>query len=119
MAHLNKPPADVADLYITVQNTSGTMRYFGFLPPHGRWLAPYQKFSVMGNFMDHLKPLARQALARALSSGDLAILQTPSVYVQDADTGDVKKVAWDSSTYADQPVLMDPSWGNFYSSSEA
>jgi hypothetical protein len=78
-------------LYTTVQNTTGHEATFSFIPPHGRRMAAGEQLTIAGNLGDRLAKLTSnrnfKALERALSSGALTIVSTPTVFVSD-DTGD-------------------------------
>jgi hypothetical protein len=76
-------------LYSTVKNTSGKVKFFGFLPPHGRELGINEDFIVFGDVRSSLGRnqgvgggvLAREqaAFEAAVDSGDLTLVQTPPV----------------------------------------
>jgi hypothetical protein len=40
---------DTSCLYSTIKNTSGGIKNFGFLPPHGRTLANNEEFTIFGD----------------------------------------------------------------------
>ena len=77
------------DLYTTVQNTSGADRVFGFLSKHGKRLANNATFTVPGDLVGALGAQRSQrqfqAFERALNSGALTIIKSPSVYILDED----------------------------------
>lgn len=82
-------------LYSVVKNTSGTTKTFGFLPPHGRTLDNNEEFTVFGDIRQNLggnqgteRSVRRRAEASfeaAVESGDLQILSTPNLIIQDGD----------------------------------
>lgn len=76
-------------LYTTVMNTSGREAVFSFIPPHGRRMAADEQLTVAGNMVDRLAKQTSnrnfKALERALDSGALTIVSTPTVFVYDAD----------------------------------
>lgn len=121
----NYPSAEVADFYTKVQNVSASRMFFGFLPPHGRWLDSWETLSFWGSIGSWLTRLTPNQRARrsfevavagtATVDPVLAVVTTPAVHLQDVTTEDVKVLAWDSS--GENPVtVVDPSWGNYYSS---
>jgi hypothetical protein len=77
------------DLYTTVKNVSGSTVVFGFLGTHGKRLANNETYSVPGDLVTKLgaKRAQRQfkALEKALTSGALVIIKSPSVYLLDED----------------------------------
>lgn len=76
-------------LFTIVKNTSGASKKFGFLPPHGVTLAADEELHVFGNLQDaiqrggHKNVRAQNALAQALSDGDLEIKSSPCTVVYD------------------------------------
>lgn len=81
---------DTACLYSTVKNTSGVRKKFGFLPPHGRELAAGEEFTVFGDIKQavirHERTEGRRnmiALEQALKRGDLEIISTPGIILED------------------------------------
>lgn len=78
-------------LYTTVRNTSGHEAVFSFIPPHGRRMAADEQLTVAGNLVDRLAKQTSnrgfKALERALQSGALAIIATPTTFVYD-EAGD-------------------------------
>jgi len=85
-------------LYSVVKNTSGRRKRFGFLPPHGRELAPGEEFAVFGDIRQaiirHERTSARRAVMafeQALLRGDLEIVSGPAVVLADeANPGSTK-----------------------------
>ncbi len=114
--------AQATEFYTTVQNYTTSRKFFGFLPPHGKWLNGYEKYSFWGDIHSWLSRYTVNGRAiRSFEScigNTLAVLQTPAVHLQDETTGDVKVVIWDSGVQTDIPVMSDPLWGNYASSSE-
>ncbi|WP_353208370.1 hypothetical protein [Sphingorhabdus sp.] len=80
-------PNTTTDLYTTVKNVSGAERVFGFLSKHGKRLANNATFTVPGDLVGALGAQRSQrqfqALERALVSGALEIVKSPSVYLRD------------------------------------
>lgn len=98
---------NISCLYTTVRNTAGTSRVFGFLPPYGRRLDADEEFTSFGDLYDNLKNTrSRQALASAVLDGELQIVSTPAVIVEDSVTGDTKMLTLASGTV----VVADPCW---------
>jgi hypothetical protein len=63
---------------------------FGFLPPHGRRLGVNEEFTVFGDIRSAIIPFERTAARRnikafedALRRGDLEIIHTPGVILED------------------------------------
>lgn len=87
------------DLYTTVKNTSGAAAVFGFLGTHGKRLNNNETYSVPGDLVTKLgaKRSQRQfqALEKALLSGDLVIVKSPSVYLLDEDGTGTAELAMD------------------------
>jgi hypothetical protein len=87
-------PNTTTDLYTTVKNTSGAERVFGFLSKHGKRLANNATFTVPGDLVGALGAQRSQrqfqALERALTSGALEIVKSPSVYLL-SETGGVTR----------------------------
>ncbi len=83
-------------LYSTVKNVSGTTKIFGFLPPHGRELADDEEFTVFGDIRQALggnqggersvQKRAHDAFDAAIANGDLIIVNSPSVILEDTVT---------------------------------
>ena len=129
MAIYNYPNASTANFYTKVRNVSTAKKFFGFLPPHGRWLDALEQISFWGDIASWLKGAipndrARRSFELAVAgtatvSPSLAVIHTPAVHLQDQTTEDVKVVAWKSATSASAPIMVDPSWGNYYSSTDA
>jgi len=81
---------DSSCLYSTVQNKSGRAMTFGFLPPHGRKLEDDEEFTVFGDIKNaiirHERTEGRRniiAFEAALRRGDLEIISTPGVILED------------------------------------
>jgi hypothetical protein len=89
------------DLYTTVKNTSGAAMVFGFLSKHGRRLDNNATYTVPGDLVGALGAQRSQrqfqALERALLSGDLTIVKSPSVYLL-SETGNVTRELGMAST---------------------
>jgi hypothetical protein len=110
-------PNTTTDLYTTVKNTSGAEAVFGFLGTHGKRLADNETYTQPGDIVTKLgsKRSQRQfqALEKALTTGDLTIVKSPSVYLL-SETGNVtKELAMNSSRVLG---TTDPSWvggGNY------
>jgi len=110
-------PNTTTDLYTTVQNISGADRVFGFLSKHGKRLANNATFTVPGDLVGALggqrSQRQFQALERALNTGALKIVKSPSVYLL-SETGSVtEELAMNASRVLGTST---PSWqggGNF------
>ena len=94
-------PNTTTDLYTTVKNVSGAERVFGFLSKHGKRLANNATFTVPGDLVGALGAQRSQrqfqALERALTSGALEIVKSPSVYLL-SETGGVTRELGMAST---------------------
>ena len=118
------PSTAVQCLYTKVRNITAGSLFFGFLPPHGGWLGAFEQFAARGSIDGWISkhPTKNKRAGRSLDnalagpSPVIAIVQTPAVHVQDQITEDVKVLAWNNNTSPAYPVLVDPCWGNFYSS---
>jgi hypothetical protein len=85
---------DTTCLYSVVQNTSGGIKRFGFLPPHGKELAADEQYSVFGNILEAVNRIHRgtsqrhrAALEIAIDAGDIVILEMPNPILLDTTTG--------------------------------
>lgn len=90
---------DVSCNYSTVKNTSGVRKKFGFLPPHGRELAVNEEFTVFGDIRQALYRFERTegrrnvtAFENALRRGDIEIINTPNVVLEDLQNPGVSKI---------------------------
>lgn len=104
------------DLYTTVKNTSGSTCVFGFLGTHGKRLENNATYTVPGDLVTKLgsKRSQRQfqALEKALLSGALEIIKSPSVYLLDEDGTGTAELVMDGRVLG----TTDPSYtggGNF------
>jgi len=103
----------VASLHTVVKNISGTRRYFGFLPPHGRWLNANETRAIPGNIINSLATTdeARgserniKALKSAIRNDLLQIRMTPALILQSGDHTLVKQLALDNNG---DLILIDP-----------
>jgi hypothetical protein len=103
--------ANTTDLYTTVKNTSGAAMVFGFLSKHGRRLDADATYTVPGDLVGALGAQRSQrqfqALERALLSGDLTIVKSPSVYLRSEDDDATKELALGTTDILGTTV---PSW---------
>lgn len=105
---------DVRCLYSTVRNTSGRRMTFGFLPPHGRSLAPGEEFTVFGDIKQAVIRMERTegrrniiAFEKCLIRGDLEIINTPAVVLEDdSNPGSTKTLRLRNGVLGTQ----DPCW---------
>ena len=104
--------ADSTDLFTTVKNTSGVSKVFSFLPWNGKRLAADEEYTFVGGIVEGLAAnpsftlRKTAALARALVSGDLTIVNTPAPILYDNTLDESKALTLDSGTLA----TADPSW---------
>ena len=80
-------------LLTTLKNTSGSRRFFGYLPPHGKTLAANQVVTFFGHFDTILGGIDRHESKTAydhftsdLSKQLIEIISTPAVILQDTVT---------------------------------
>jgi hypothetical protein len=126
MSIYNYPAAAARNFYTKVRNISTARKFFGFLPPHGRWLDPLEQIVFWGDITSWLNRMtpnqrSRRAFETAVAgatgiAASLAVIATPAVHLQDATTEDVMVIGWDSNVSASAPIMLDPSWGDYYSS---
>jgi hypothetical protein len=109
---------DTRCLYSQIHNTSGKRLVCGFLPPHGRTLEADEIFSVFGNVLESLIRFERNearrsivAFEQALRRGDIEIVHTPNVIIQDQSTGDTKMLQSLGGTLG----LVAPCWKGTWS----
>ena len=97
-------------LLSTLKNTSGVETVLGYIPPHGRRLAPNETITVFGNIVDRIAKKGERcvsAFKRDLERGDIAIISTPSPVLDLA--GDTKVLAISGSSPGTLGAV-DPSW---------
>ena len=109
-------PVPTDCLYSTVKNVSGVTKIFGFLPPHGRELANNEEFTVFGDIRNALggnqggersvQKRAHDAFDAAVANGDLVIINSPSVLLQDTVTDLTKMLVRANGTLSS----VDPCW---------
>jgi len=87
----------------TVKNTSGSIKKFSFLPPHGRTLGIAEEITVFGNILDSVQRSTAGTSSRvtnafmdALAAGDLDIVSTPSPIMYDAADDASRQLVLDS-----------------------
>ena len=94
----------VTGLYTTVKNVSGAARTFGFLGAHGKRLANNETYTVPGDLVATLGNAGRggqrkfKSLEKALEVGDLLIVSSPALYLQDEDDNSIDQVKLDDNT---------------------
>lgn len=96
-----------AGFQTTVVNTSGSAKYFSWLPPFGRTLADAEEFTYAGTVHDWLQ--GRQKLAaslnHAIAEGFVEIKSSPSPVLHDDTTGLSKELTADNGKLQlDQPA---------------
>lgn len=111
---------DTTCLYSAVKNTSGSTMKFGFLPPHGQELLDDEEFTVFGEITEALTRFERvtdrrhhQAFVAAVERGDIIVIKTPAVILQDQTTLAVKQLVLDGGTLS----VTDPCWDAQFSDS--
>jgi hypothetical protein len=101
------PTPNSDSLVSTVKNTSGVEGPFGYIPPHGKRLAPNETITVFGNIADRIAQKGARAVnafERDLERGDLTVLSTPSPVFNQAGA---PKVIADAAGVLG---VADPSW---------
>ena len=103
-------------LYSTVKNISGGTRTFGFLPPHGRTLADNEEFTIFGDIRHDLggnqggessaQRRANAAFEAAVEAGELEIVNTPAMILQDVTTDLPRMIQVDVGVLSS----LDPGW---------
>jgi len=105
---------DTSCLYSTVKNTSGGRKKFGFLPPHGKELAANEEMTVFGDIKQAIIRFERTearrniiAFEKALQRGDLEIINTPNIILEDdSNPGSTKMLNLRNGTLG----TLDPCW---------
>ena len=115
-------PLDTSCLYSTVKNVSGKSKVFGFLPPHGRRLDVAEEFTVFGDIKQavirHERTEGRRniiAFELALVRGDLEIINTPNVILEDVSNPGVTKMLRLSNGSLG---VIDPCWNTSTSNAQ-
>lgn len=96
--------------YKTVlRNASGAAKFFAYLPPHGATLAAEEEVTVDGDLFSMLSALVRPAKKDAfiadINAGNIEVVSTPSIILEDATTGASKVVELNNgSLVLDEPV---------------
>lgn len=104
--------------FSTVKNTSGQAKIFGFLPSHGKKLAINEEFVVFGDICDAIAAGQRGGRAEsrrdilafqaAIRRGDMQIINTPAVILEDIHTGEVQMLVLHSGTLG----VTEPCWAS-------
>ena len=85
---------DLTCLSTVIKNTSGSAKYFSFLPTHGLRLAADEEVSIVGDLFEACTRGCRavkrniSALLKAIDDGDLTIVSTPAPVFYDAGWGE-------------------------------
>lgn len=103
-----------AELYTTVENTSGTDRVFGFLGPRGMRLAAGEVVTLPGDLVAALGALHQKsgnrrkftALENSLRSGSLVIRSRPVPILYDSEDSSAQALQLDDSTLG----VVDPTY---------
>lgn len=99
-----------------VRNMSGKTAFFGFLYPHGKKLTAGQEYTFFGSIESSLSKVTskrkRDAFKRAIDSGKLVIVSSPSPFIYDAELDVTKSVGINNGSV----TIIDPC-GLAYSSS--
>jgi hypothetical protein len=99
-----------------IRNTSGSTRFFAFLPPHGAELAHNQDFSYPGDLFAVLSGKGSRrdfdALAAEVNAGRIQVLQTPVAVRFDTAAGRVRQVNINAGSVA----VADPEAGSYFGS---
>jgi len=93
------PGTNTALLSTVIKNTSGVGKHFGFLPPHGRYLAAGEQIAITGDLLTVVGQgrgttgkRKREALLKALENGDLTIVSTPTPIQYDAVQQEIRAI---------------------------
>lgn len=75
-------------LFTIVENTSGSVQNFSFLPPHGVVLDPGEQYTVLGSFVGAIQatsggPRKLDAMLISVLSGQLSIIQSNIPFLRD------------------------------------
>lgn len=97
--------AAAAELYTTVENTSGATRVFGFLGPRGMRLAAGEVVTLPGDLVASLGVAVQRggarrkfdALERALAAGSLVIRSRPAPILYDNEDSSAQALVLDDS----------------------
>lgn len=80
-------------MHTLIQNTSGVTRTFSFIPPHGRELADNETVEILGELVPQITTKrAREAYEAAIQTGEITLVNTPAIIIQDDDTLDSKQL---------------------------
>lgn len=111
---------DTRCLYSQIHNISGKRLVCSFLPPHGKVMEIDEIVSVFGNVLESMIRFERNearrsiiAFEQALRRGDIEIVHTPNVIIQDQSTGNTKMLQSLGGTLG----LVDPCWQGTWSES--
>jgi len=103
---------DHSCLMSVLRNTSGQLKTFGFIPPHGKKLAVNEEISVFGNILEAVNRGDRfgnrhmNALLDALDRGDITIVSTPAPILFDETNQTSHILVVDGGTLS----IADPCW---------
>ena len=93
-------------MHTTVKNTTGARRAFSFLPPHGRELDDNEEIEILGEVLPQIRTKrAQDAYRDAVRTGELEIVNTPAVLIQDDSSGDTMQLVLDTTLQVDDPRL--------------
>jgi hypothetical protein len=111
-------PNTDASLQTTIRNISGSGRFFGYIPPHGKFLNDDQTYTFDGNIFTLLAGIRNKRKFTALLKDlgvtvngvtltpAVSILQTPGAILYDATLHTSKLLGIANGAV----VLVDPSW---------
>ena len=103
---------DHSCLVSVLRNTSGQIKTFGFIPPHGKKLGVAEEISVFGNILEAINRGDRfgnrhmNALLDALDRGDIVIVSTPAPILFDETLQTSHILGIDNGNV----VIADPCW---------
>jgi hypothetical protein len=101
----------------TIKNITNYTMFFGFIPPHGKKLAPGQEAQVYGSIWDMWNAWRgtqkRQwdSFCNCLAQGIIALVRTPKDHFWDSGDGDVNILDVHSNAVA----VINPCWGAYTS----
>lgn len=103
-------------MYTKVRNTTDKNLYFGYLGAHGRYVNAGETYDHKGNLINQLserrKKRAFDSFTTALEAGEIEIVHTPAVILEDIDSGRPRQLA----LFGDALGVVDPCWDSTGSS---
>ncbi len=105
-------------LYTTIRNISEKTLFFGFLPPHGKKLAPGEEIVIPGDIQSYFNRQThhgrhQRSFENALAGDSpvIALEETPSVHLFDSVLDRTKILDLANGSL----IARDPCWGSYTS----